>query len=1121
MSSGVAWLGPTTKSNTMKKRVLQRWRCDKCGDASFFTLEDCEVHESTCPGKRLSSQDVKKPENDVKQATIAAKEASEATTSVPATAVSQRPVRKKSKPAPFPHPFFTNTAEPAKKKVKSKKESSISTSKTSTKLSTTKAASKKTKPNTDENCLNAFFQGASPQELKALQAQQKVAEFQAKRRRQKELERERRLKRQKTPSATKTEAPVALLPPANPIHTQFPVPSHVISKDNALVLEPLNADSSTTWWNESQAVNAHTAWQRYYPWEVLMPVNNDGAEPAFTWNTSNAANEPLHTPCDVLLQALACMFVPSSSDTESTTIPVAMDATLSSAGLEVAAFFQEWKDIRKESERRLTERHRKLSGKKAQTQPEKSHSRKSAADEDWFLSGSDESEAEGERMASLLLLTGDHGVGKTSLVYQVAEQAGCAVLEVNTSEVRGSAALRKRIQEATQTHSAKWNKKTSIFPGLIPPNEEEPKEQSAVMTIILLDEVDLLYPANGDNGFWSALSDVSKKAKAPIVLTANRFPDELRSPVYRFQHVHVETSIEKCALFLKQKATCVGLVVRPERQVTLASDAQRIARLANGDYRRISLAIDLLKATSNSKQPVPTLDSRLRLLTPTADPPQKVFSVPIKSPRITQVYPYCVPADQMSLIRIFGIDLLSFAEPPFLGPRAGYPVKVRIGFRDCPHARILDDNTIMAVCPPLVEQGQSKTLSLEMKYAPVTVTSATATGVLWTSVGMIDRITTFDGSPWTAVRPTPWVEYRQLDASPNPNGNESSQEEEFELNDVRAPVKPAIRQTFPAVDPKAALQILAEGIQAWLSQRHLIPEIDEIDREEDEESLAIMERVYRSAALESDATFFEDCGLEGMPFLAGGSVAYEKNEESSLLQCQRSRENEMDRWIIGSNSFVTKPTPRETRLLKRVSNELRGIPHVFESAEEDDDSGDAPIFKEDPDDDALLPFSAPNALNTLSGYLRRFSDRRITPCSVDLAFASMQRDIWERKINLLETYVFAFHRADKKIFFAGLNRDLDPLLETDALVDPRLVLDYMPMIRRMAVMERAFEKDHDHIQAQNMLQQEADPRRSTRSSARMGRTHYFETAFEYLTSLHDSEHSHRVGKAFCEGFLCY
>eukprot|EP00977_Amphora_coffeiformis_P014679 scaffold4162_cov162-Amphora_coffeaeformis.AAC.12 len=1092
----------TTAAATQRKKVkTQKWRCDVCQVKTFLDIKECEAHEAICqavvaaasrkkkvtttadavepspqlppafdkppaphPAKREQAEwvVVKKP-NTKRQRTTKSNDAEEVVDVEKAG---------KKKQASSVHPFFqgaakTSTAPQAATKKKPQKKSPPSKECTNNTANLTqdeavKAPCRKTK--TDENSLNTFFQGATAEEIKAMQAAQKS-----------------------------------------------------------------ELDAKSTWmWNASG--RAGKALRQDLPW-LTLPVakQQEQEESSFVWNTPMMGDQPLHKPCDLLLQSMDALFVPSTEhDGEESTMATSDVEELPEAGGELADFLEKWKEMRQEACRRMEERHAKLAGrkKKKSAQAAAKSWRKSKYEDDsddYFFSGS-ESEDEENAITSLFLLTGNVGVGKTSLVYKIAKRADCGVLEVNTTEVRGAASLRKRIQEATQTHAANWNKKAGIASAFAPKEKPEKKVNAAALMVILLDEVDLLYPENGDNGFWNALSDVSKKAKAPIVLTANKIPEELLSPAFRYQHVHVESSLDRCATYLLSTAKRAGFCVRPERKDSAASDAECIAFLAKGDYRRISIALEALKATPKDVARKGVIDGRIEMLSRQTEKTNGTVTAPAEDevPRISNIQPPCVPANQLSLITITGEGFLAFAEPPCLGASGGYPVTVRVGQRDCPQARILDDTTILAVCPPIIGENDTSVhlLSPGLHYADVSLSASKRTGLMSTTSGVQTRDELNDGTPWLTSQNVFLLEYRTGKHEQQAVVcNDEGSDEVFELDDL-APVRTAFSALLET-DSKAALQIMSEGIGAWLSQNHEIPIVDEPDDLEDEIGLEMIEQVSRSADFESDAVFFEDCGLHGLPFLAGGSIPFDTVEKSTTMQFQRTQKQLPDSWYCGSDSFMIRPSPREGRLLTRIEQSLRGTCHRFAASEAEEEGCDTAIFREEPEDDVLLPRKTPNALLDLPGCLRSSSNTSFPPISWDFAFSSRQEDIWKEQLDFLERYAFAYNRADLKLFSRGLNRDIDCLLDSGDFFDDRLLLDYLPILRIIAVLERASDLFFDQQNDEEVVSNLSNRSRSTRAAAKRGREHFFETSFEYLKSLHDSEHAREVGKSFSQRYLGY
>ena len=91
------------------------------------------------------------------------------------------------------------------------------------------------------------------------------------------------------------------------------------------------------------------------------------------------------------------------------------------------------------------------------------------------------------------MLTGPCGSGKTDLVHAVARQSECTVLEINTTDRRGGAALKNVIAEATQSDSLQMlHQKTQIAADEEPlqdsDDDEETSTKAAPLILVLVDE---------------------------------------------------------------------------------------------------------------------------------------------------------------------------------------------------------------------------------------------------------------------------------------------------------------------------------------------------------------------------------------------------------------------------------------------------------------------------------------------------------------------------------------------------------------------------------------------------------------------------------------------------------
>ncbi|MBD3262849.1 replication factor C large subunit [Candidatus Woesearchaeota archaeon] len=96
-----------------------------------------------------------------------------------------------------------------------------------------------------------------------------------------------------------------------------------------------------------------------------------------------------------------------------------------------------------------------------------------------------------------ILLHGQAGVGKTSIVQALASESNTELIELNASDFRNKAGVLSRLEPATQ--------QASLFGG---------------GKIILIDEIDGL-AGNKDRGGIAAIINVIKNTKFPIICTAN------------------------------------------------------------------------------------------------------------------------------------------------------------------------------------------------------------------------------------------------------------------------------------------------------------------------------------------------------------------------------------------------------------------------------------------------------------------------------------------------------------------------------------------------------------------------------------------------------------------------
>ncbi|KAL9555138.1 hypothetical protein MBANPS3_002503 [Mucor bainieri] len=201
-------------------------------------------------------------------------------------------------------------------------------------------------------------------------------------------------------------------------------------------------------------------------------------------------------------------------------------------------------------------------------------------DEDFVMRGSSSrKELKKESMRSnIILLVGDHGIGKTASVYTIAEQMDYEVFEINAASKRSGREIMSAVGEMTKSHLVAFGiappssagslflektissssssssssttktrpgKKKKLNPSLrsslsVTSTTSKPaslknflvKKKPAAnnvpaaitppttkQSLILLEEVDILFEE--DKGFWAAVIELSQKSKRPIIMTCN------------------------------------------------------------------------------------------------------------------------------------------------------------------------------------------------------------------------------------------------------------------------------------------------------------------------------------------------------------------------------------------------------------------------------------------------------------------------------------------------------------------------------------------------------------------------------------------------------------------------
>ncbi|KAL7581218.1 hypothetical protein ACA910_006001 [Epithemia clementina (nom. ined.)] len=792
------------------------------------------------------------------------------------------------------------------------------------------------------------------------------------------------------------------------------------------------------------------------------------------------------------------------------------------AAKQLRAFIEEWKQVRHKSNERMAERQRKLAETKPrrikrQTATKKKKRKPNDVEDDWLEGKEKEPD---QSLRNLMLVTGPVSSGKTSLVHAVTKQCDCQIIEINTSENRCGSKIKQLLEEATQSHSSvellqKSRLQQMLSEQLVDSEEDDDDEAESdeekpgadTLAVILIDEVDLLYEE--DAGFWSALADLTKskrRAKCPIILTANTIPDKLRS--FKYNHIaldrpsHLE-SVQRMQHILQGEGFRVDSVADVDHMLEVC------ATLVDRDLRRFCHEMQSLvdQAVPFSCTPG-RLDKIPRIVGQcTENPPKPIFDTNDDSTTtivLESVKPAFVPALEYSLITLSGRGFLSLASScSRRSDYVGFDVQVHIGGQRVPDACILDDETVLAVyaprCDPSLSlQGRNNDKPLfdddispnDRDFLPVVLSSVNQNGLLSTTDGAV-RLEQFgDGTREISTEKPVVLELRFSDPS----------ERTVEQQSTEVPV---------------VAELMKEGVTAWLSRNEDLAERPPVTvsttGHDNTHFLADLEDAERRARLASDAATLEFGFNTRLPYLAGPCRGFgvELTDATHMHANEKSEAiTESKLFELGwkdncfyygtSDAFMRYPsTQRERKQISWAEQTERGRAQAFalgETEEENSYENEDWRPQQLSDQDFLLPGVGAPSLETLPSYLFALSNAEPAwSCLEDEQLAHYTS--W---IGLLDKVIFFVTLSRDRLFARGLSRYSNNLhVEIAEHFDSRLVLDYIPILRRMAVREMA----EDRFVQQSGCAQESKTRSNqprTRQQKPQWRDHYFgNVAFPY------------------------
>ncbi|KDO28801.1 hypothetical protein SPRG_22173 [Saprolegnia parasitica CBS 223.65] len=213
---------------------------------------------------------------------------------------------------------------------------------------------------------------------------------------------------------------------------------------------------------------------------------------------------------------------------------------------------------------------------------------------------SDDDEEDTE-LYRLLVLQGEAGAGKTCSVYACAAELGYQVLEINAGQLRSGKTLLELAGEATQSSRVLASTTSASSASAANPrgeraekqekSQEEKREKedftaSKTLSLVLLEDVDVLFDA--DKGFLSALSQMARQAKCPILATCTHLPENFPShPPYLLRQWRRPTAAEF--------TTYLSLMSENEQWALPPTAMTRLHRIFRGDVRRALHFLDFYK----------------------------------------------------------------------------------------------------------------------------------------------------------------------------------------------------------------------------------------------------------------------------------------------------------------------------------------------------------------------------------------------------------------------------------------------------------------------------------------------------------------------------------------------
>jgi replication factor C large subunit len=179
---------------------------------------------------------------------------------------------------------------------------------------------------------------------------------------------------------------------------------------------------------------------------------------------------------------------------------------------------------------------------------------------------------------SAVLLEGKPGIGKTSIVYALANDLNMEVIETNASDTRTRSALEAKLKETSKSR------------GIMDFITEKKRK------IILIDEVDGIYGTK-DRGAVPAIMDLIEETQFPIIMCANEYQSSLSSLYNKIPKYEVNPLSDK-------KVMKISTHIIQEEGLTNISEEQleMIVKKNGGDLRGVINDLQAMSQVSDEDE---------------------------------------------------------------------------------------------------------------------------------------------------------------------------------------------------------------------------------------------------------------------------------------------------------------------------------------------------------------------------------------------------------------------------------------------------------------------------------------------------------------------------------------